>query len=319
MAEVLALAAAATGLWVGGTGGLAFLPYDIAYGAGDAHDGAPVATGWTSTATGWTSAVSALCLTEDGCLLIGGADTIARWSHAGVPAPRLPDPSGTPATPEPARVPAAIGPVSTFAALPDRTLLAGTLGDGVVRSSDGGRSWQRSGFGLASHEVNCLFVTADGAVLAGTAKGLHRARAGGRAWQLCPGSDGAPVAALTHLPDGKGLVAVTEDGCLLRSRDGGTHWTRSGDVPEGATALLAMHGGLVLATEGEGVHHSRDAGATWAPTPPHRALRTVHCLAVTTQAVHVGTDRGVAVSSGPGLPWQALVPATPYITSREHA
>jgi hypothetical protein len=209
---------------------------------------------------------------------------------------------------EPARVPGAVGPVSAFAAMPDGTLLAATLGDGVVRSTDGGGFWKRSGFGLASPEVSCLWVAADGTPFAGTAAGVHRARAGGRAWQPCPGSQDAPVAAITQLPDGEGLLAVTEDGRTLRCAAGGEHWTSRDGAPRGATALLAVDSGLLLATAGRGVYHSPDAGATWIPAPPHPAVRTVHCLAATPRALYAGTDGGVAVSRGAGLPWGLLQP-----------
>ncbi|UIX31992.1 WD40/YVTN/BNR-like repeat-containing protein [Streptomyces sp. GQFP] len=217
--------------------------------------------------------------------------------------------------PEPARVPGGIGPVCAFAALSDGTLLAATLGDGVVRSTDGGRTWKRSGFGLASPEVSCLLPAADGTVLAGTAQGVHRARAGGRAWQPCPGSEDAPVAAVTQLPGSEALLAIAEDGRTLRSTDGGATWATAHGAPKGATALLPVDGGLLLATAEDGLHHSCDEGTRWHPLP---LTSTVHCLATAARAVYAGTDAGVVTVALPiALP--ITLPPLLHATEKEQS
>ncbi|MBA4865656.1 hypothetical protein H1V43_30815 [Streptomyces sp. PSKA54] len=321
MPDILALVAADTGLWAGGPDGLAFVPYPAAAEVPAPEAGAPAvsplspqtreaAPAMTSSATVPADApVTALFLT-DRVLFVGGIGTIAR--RASDPASERPA--------DTCRVPGGFGPVADFGTDGSGTLFAATLEDGVLRSTDGGRTWVRSGYGLPGPEVMSLVTAADGAVFAGTPDGVFRARAGGRAWQVCPGTEGAPVASMVLLPQDGTVVAATEDGTVLRSADDGVTWATA-DAPKNPTALApSPGGGLVLATAGEGVHHSPDAGATWLRDSPDPAVRTVHCLAATDRAVHAGTSDGVAVSPGPGLPWRPLVPATPRPEqSKEHA
>jgi hypothetical protein len=82
-------------------------------------------------------------------------------------------------------------PITCFAASPryggDITLLAGTAGAGVLRSSDGGRRWQLSNFGLEEFTILALAAAGDWrrrqVVFAGTTDGVYRSSGGGRAWK----------------------------------------------------------------------------------------------------------------------------------------
>ena len=65
----------------------------------------------------------------------------------------------------------------------DDALLAGTYGDGLFRSADGGRSWERIHAGLTASTFR--FVTAE---LAGTEPArIYRSSDGGRSWEELEG------------------------------------------------------------------------------------------------------------------------------------
>jgi len=70
-----------------------------------------------------------------------------------------------------------------------KTVLVGTIGQGIMRSADGGESWRRVGIDAGMHSdalVRALGNHPDrpGVVFAGTDKGLYRSEDGGQHWKL---------------------------------------------------------------------------------------------------------------------------------------
>ena len=112
----------------------------------------------------------------------------------------------------------------------DDALLAGTYGDGLFRSADGGRSWERIEAGLTASTFR--FVTAE---LAGTEPArVYRSSDGGRSWQELEGITRIPGHEQWFLPyspragaarnayvSGDRLLVAAEVAGLLRSDDGG--------------------------------------------------------------------------------------------------
>lgn len=165
-------------------------------------------------------------------------------------------------------------------------VFAGTQSAGVLRSEDGGQTWQPSG--LAGHNVKSLAVSrcAPGTVYAGTKPALvFTSRDGGTRWEELTGFRrirsrwlwfspaekpySAYVQALALSPnDSAVIVAGIEAGAVVRSADGGKTWSghRRGALRD--CHSLAYHpsqsgwmyegGGT-----GAGVSISRNAGETW--------------------------------------------------------
>ena len=112
-------------------------------------------------------------------------------------------------------------------------LLAGTYGDGLFRSADGGRSWEPVTAGLTASTFR--FVTAE---LAGTEPArLFRSPDGGQSWDEYEGITRIPGhedwylpyspragAARNALVAGDRLLVAAEVAGLLRSDDGGRTW-----------------------------------------------------------------------------------------------
>ncbi|SDT23828.1 WD40/YVTN/BNR-like repeat-containing protein [Actinopolymorpha singaporensis] len=274
-------------LWLGGVGGV-------------------VSTGPTAGVDGPSgplSCVAALGVVA-GRLLAGGAEGIARrvgeaWDLAQVQG------SGAPV-------------VAFLDVRPpsgeDHIALAATLGDGVLRSVDGGRTWQPV-FGLADTEVTALVRTPGGRLLAGTPEGVYASPNAGRAWRRTgrtaptgreAATFDAPVAAFAVGVDGT-VVAGLESGLLWCSADDGRTWAPSGTLPAPVTALVVTAVGTLLAgTSGAGVWRSAD-GARWYEA----VAGTVHCLLADGATTYAGTDSGLLVSRDDGRAWSVVgVPST---------
>ena len=121
----------------------------------------------------------------------------------------------------------AIDPVTTT------VLYAGTLGQGVFKSTNGGATWQRKNVGLTNLRILSLAVhpLSPLRVFAGTEQGLFASTDGGGSWSrvsLNTGGAGIPALAVVNVPDlvlyvgteAAGLFKVTET--LQPSSSGGS-------------------------------------------------------------------------------------------------
>ena len=70
-----------------------------------------------------------------------------------------------------------------------KTVLVGTIGQGIMRSADGGESWRRVGIDAGMHSDALVRTLGNhprrpGVVFAGTDKGLYHSEDGGQQWKL---------------------------------------------------------------------------------------------------------------------------------------
>lgn len=148
------------------------------------------------------------------------------------------------------------------------TLTVGTRRGEVLRTADGGKSWQQIGPRLNPRlPVIALARDENGNLLAGMQDGLWQLA--GERWQRRSGGLGRTrIEALTRLADGTLLVGH-RDG-LYRSQDGGRNWMVL-DGPFGGRAVIALAadptnaGAVYAGTDGGGLFRSEDRGQTWQP------------------------------------------------------
>jgi photosystem II stability/assembly factor-like uncharacterized protein len=158
---------------------------------------------------------------------------------------------------------------------------------GLLRSQDGGATWQRLRLGLAESVSAVAFSPRDPQLaLATTALGVFRSRDGGAWWQpLAQGVGSGEIRSLRFLPSDDRIVFAATRAGLLRSVDGGRSWERRGSgLPLSDIAGLDFGGArTVYASDfrNGGLFVSHDAGASWEPLATDGlASRRVFAVAV---------------------------------------
>ncbi len=211
-------------------------------------------------------------------------------------------------------------------------LLAGTYGDGLFRSADGGRTWERIEAGLTASTFR--FLTAE---LAGTEPArVYCTPDGGRRWEelegitripgheqwFLPYSPRAGAARNAYVSGERWLVAAEVAG-LLRSDDGGETWicepvagdedvhhvTGHPDDPD----LVYVSLGSASLTQPRGQHggiaRSRDGGRTWEKVETDYTRATIvpparPDLVLAGPAPRVGRGGRIVVSRDAGETWE---------------
>ncbi len=180
------------------------------------------------------------------------------------------------------------------------TILAGSYGNGMFRSTDSGQSWQSANEGLTASAFRtiCPDPCQPGAILAGAEPGrIYRSTDGGQSWSELTGIlalEGIEKWYLPYSPragavrnihatgERDRLLASVEVGGLLDSRDGGESWSyikvlHDEDLhhitshPDDPTLLFASLGYASIKHEWSddedhqfgGIARSRDGGETW--------------------------------------------------------
>ena len=213
----------------------------------------------------------------------------------------------------------------------DDALLAGTYGDGLCRSADGGLSWERIDAGLTASTFR--FVTAE---LAGTEPArMYRSSDGGRGWEEFEGITRIPGHEQWFLPyspragaarnayvSGDRLLVAAEVAGLLRSDDGGRTWVCepvAGDEdvhhvaghPDDPDLVYASLGSASLTRRGGqhgGIARSRDGGRTWEKVETDYTRATMvpparPDVVLAGPALRVGRGGRIVVSSDGGETW----------------
>jgi photosystem II stability/assembly factor-like uncharacterized protein len=214
----------------------------------------------------------------------------------------------------------------------DDALLAGTYGDGLFRSGDGGNSWERVDAGSMASTFR--FVTAE---LAGSEPArVYRSADGGRSWEELDGITRIPGHEQWYLPyspragaarnayvSGDRLLVAAEVAGLLRSDDGGRTWVCepvAGDEdvhhvtghPDDRDLVYASLGSASLTQPGGqhgGIARSRDGARSWEKVETDYTRATIvpparPDLVVAGPALRVGRGGRIVVSSDGGDTWE---------------
>lgn len=179
-----------------------------------------------------------------------------------------------------------------------------TASDGVWRSDDAGRNWQRVFDGVPYNQTTALAVSGaeqiedHGVVYVGTEpSAVIRSNDGGETWQECTGLTDLSSSSTWRFPprpethhvrwiepdpyDAGRLYVAIEAGALLQSPDGGATWEDRVEGSPRDTHQLATHPsapGRLWSAAGDGFFESYDTGETWRTA--ERGLRHRYCWSV---------------------------------------
>lgn len=216
--------------------------------------------------------------------------------------------------------------------MPDKgTILVGTVGQGVFRSTNDGETWGRAGPSQGMHSdavVRCLRTdpARPEAVFAGTDLGLYRSGDGGGSWKSVdsPLSHQTVWALAIDRHDPRFMVAGTGTPSrprLFRSENAGDAWIESkADIAEECAAVGVPRPTAIAidpenprsvwaGLEVDGVRHSMDGGETWERAAVQIKNPDVHNLVVTggpAKRVVVLVNDDVWLSEDDGTNWRAV-------------
>ena len=210
-------------------------------------------------------------------------------------------------------------------------ILVGCVGQGVMRSPDGGETWQRSGLSTGLHLDAMVRALVNNPkqpeiVFAGTDRGLYRSEDGGQKWQLLdsPLSKYCVWALEADPGDPQIMFAGTgtpTPAALFRSVDGGKSWEKLGveiaeecpnvGVPRvtGIAIDPVDRRSIWMGLEVDGARHSTDGGDTWTRVNGAIANPDIHNVAVAAgppKTVFVMASDEVHTSTDDGATWKSL-------------
>ncbi|MFZ1757255.1 MAG: hypothetical protein WBO46_22315 [Caldilineaceae bacterium] len=186
-------------------------------------------------------------------------------------------------------------------------LLAGTEGDGVLRSTDRGHRWTSCNFGLRNYTILSLaWAPLDAKarwpgrelVFAGSEEGIYRSPSGGRGWKRSDAPEAAyqSIAISPSFHSDGVVLAGTEEQGLYRSADSGLSFTLLKDAPSRINSLVPLDGGWLLSDE-EQLWRSAD-GITWQAVAGSAPALV---LTPTSNGILAGTENGVQLLDGESL------------------
>ena len=210
------------------------------------------------------------------------------------------------------------------------SILVGTVGQGIMRSPDGGETWQRAGVNQGIYQnamVRSLrnHLSRPEVVFGGTDRGLYRSDDSGQNWSPVPGALGGKPVFVISIDSGNPDLMYAATGTpnpveFYKSTDGGKTWAQrpvevARDCPIGHPLPTAIAidptnpQSIWLGIEVDGLRHSTDGGDTWEKAGTDIPNLDVHNVAVTAgppQTVVVVVNNDVWTSTDEGANWRQV-------------
>ena len=201
---------------------------------------------------------------------------------------------------------------STTSLFSDKGYLFSNVAGGLFRSSDNGTTWQITEAGILGRR-DCIAAGADTLYTATTDDNsfvlppinrIYKSTDEGNSWsQLFADTSNRYIFSMCVLGDN---IFASRAGSILRSQDGGVHWTSDSSIPASSINTLATMGNSVLGSvAGKGIYRSTDSGNSWKPSSKGLSVTKINGF------VQIGADiyalgEGIYRSSDSGATWSIV-------------
>jgi photosystem II stability/assembly factor-like uncharacterized protein len=203
--------------------------------------------------------------------------------------------------------PEGASPLSTFTTQ-NGTVFVGTLGGGVYRSEDGGRTWSFASAGLTDLDIYSLGGIGT-RVYAGTrGGGLFSSTDNGGSWQSVTPAGPSTILIKAILATDNVLLISSTGRTMYRSSDTGATWAETTVAPSAAsiTSLRSIDGSICATDDFGDLYRSTDDGISWTEIDPGHGNRIHGITGWTSGAVVMATEGGVYISNDDFQTWSPM-------------
>ena len=187
--------------------------------------------------------------------------------------------------------------------LPDGVILIGTQGNGIVRSTDSGATWNPAW--NKTLKVERFHAAFPHVLFAATESSLLRSLDDGATWS--PSASPNPNANVPYmLSDSAGTLFTSGSGRIFSSIDTGRTWTRMTDVqtPNLRYAVFTRNHRMVRVQTYEGLFFSDDSGKVWTQSVAGVRSRAVAVIRNDSSGnIYLGTQTSLMMSIDYGKIW----------------
>lgn len=160
--------------------------------------------------------------------------------------------------------------VHSLAETPSGAIVAGTHGDGILRSDDGGATWKPASDHLPDTSIHALTVLDDDSILAATGQGLARSSDDGRTWRPHAAElDSHRIFSVHQLEDGRIMAGSYAH---LWIGQGGTWRLVDPGLTPDETWSVCFSGDAIYAGAKAGLLRSGDQGKTFVNIAPESVV-----------------------------------------------
>ncbi len=198
-------------------------------------------------------------------------------------------------------------------------LVAGTYGEGILLSTDGGGSWNESNNGLTNQSGTALYVTAVASsglnVAIGTLGGIFLSADGAKSWSIVTDSSTQTGINTMAFGSGNNIFAGTQGNGIFVSNNGGATWTQNDlNTPfiYSMTSLSLSDTSAYICSGSYGdVSLSVNEGKDWSQLnnglPQSKISALVALISMKTASISIFAgmaDSGIFLSTNNGVDWK---------------
>ena len=187
-------------------------------------------------------------------------------------------------------------------------IFAGTLGEGIYISTNGGASWASVNNGLTQLNVYS-FAVSGSSIFAGTFNGVFKSINNGVNWTSASNGIGGTIRSFAVT--GTNIYAAGDNGVFLSVNDGASWTELVNGLPDlfSPTCLAVTSAGVFAGHDNTGsgvpggIYKSTNGGTNWSLAVNGLINGNVRCLTASGTTLFAGTSAGVYVSTNDGNNW----------------